>query len=175
MMSATNSGKSTIGPNIPAIVLPLFAVAVIGCALLTNADGSFLPDKSIENWGLVASAGFTFLAVAFWVQRLKKSERGLTPGLTLMFVLVWLGGTLAGYGYILGIPNIYTQLFGRAAVVQVTAISWQPLRGHGGSRTCAGVDTALGHICLGRQVAPGTVLTLHGRASIFGFHVDAIG
>ncbi len=174
-MSAADSERPTVNPRklrIMRIMLTFGAAGAFGCALYSIEYGIFLSDNFMDYLGLAACAGFALLAVAYWVQRQKKSENGLPPGLTLLFAVIWLFGTLAGDGYILGIFDIYTQIFGQAAVRQVTAISWQPQQS--ARKACAGVDTALGYVCLDRRVAPGTVLILHGRESVFGFHVSTV-
>jgi hypothetical protein len=150
-------------------------------------DGYFIPDPATMLWSFILAAASALLVLLFFahVMYVVRKKPDATLGvmallllITLCFVVFILFSGTFGLSY--GVANIYTELVGRPATRQVTVIRWLPRQHHRRSTdTCAGVDIPkfhpmIEHLCLARQVAPGTVLTLHGQQSILGFHVGGI-
>lgn len=153
-------------------------IATIPVGLLSGDAGYFIPDRLILYWGCAAAAGIG-VAAAISIAVMMRKEVAAKPYLIvmllfLMAVFLFLGGFFSVRVLTMGAPDGYTMLIGKPTVRSITVVRWYP-----GGKSCAHVTIAeipdlLGHLCLRKQVAPGTIMAVHGRETALGVHVDSI-
>ena len=183
-MSATGAENPDAQRNqiMPARIWIMVAAVALGL-LVGFGNGHFIPDPDLVRADPVAAGALAFAAVIYLFQVFgKKGDNSLKAYAVLFLSIIAIVFFALYYGsqaFMIGLPDAYTSRYGEPAARQVTALAWLPASHSRRNSICAGVTIAeipslIGRLCLNRQVAPGTVLTVHGRQSALGFHVDTI-
>lgn len=181
-MEAANSNARAASLAFAPIGVPICILIFIS----VFGEGTFIPEPSVKDWGDSIAVGLTVTLLAFSaikvvqaipkIKNLTFKTEVTVAAVILCFALA--AGFFASSALVYGIPNAYTAFYGIPAVKQVTAVRWSEAT-HGKHSHCASVDVTVGpgaqeNLCMYTQVLPGTILTLHGRKSAFGFHVEKI-
>jgi hypothetical protein len=191
MMSAAIVESSSVPPKGRLKRILWAAGGLMALGLLGEfTDGYFIPERATMIWGLILAAGLALpvLLFCFHILHVFSKKPDATFGIMALLLLVTVCAVVCilifgSIGLSYGLSNIYTEIEGQPAIREVSVIRWRPRQHHRRSLdTCAGIDiratnnpfVGIEHLCFPRQVAPGTRLTLHGRQSALGFHLDTI-